>query len=88
MQEEVLSLLKTASPKKQQSLEKIQNLSFSLLYGTGSCFRKLNVPTSEGKVLMETYFKTFPELAAFFNNQGKTLKFNYVREPYFEESVF
>jgi hypothetical protein len=35
---------------------------------------------------METYFKTFPQLSEFFKQSGQNaLKFNYVREPYFEE---
>jgi DNA polymerase I-like protein with 3'-5' exonuclease and polymerase domains len=66
--------------------KKSKNLSFSLLYGTGvvSFSENSNVPTSEGKVLMETYFKTFPQLSEFFKQSGQNaLKFNYVREPYF-----
>jgi hypothetical protein len=35
---------------------------------------------------METYFKTFPQLSEFFKQSGQNaLKFNHVREPYFEE---
>jgi DNA polymerase I-like protein with 3'-5' exonuclease and polymerase domains len=66
--------------------KKSKNLSFSLLYGTGvvAFSENSNVPTAEGKILMDTYFKTFPELAAFFQQSGQNaLKFNYVREPYF-----
>lgn len=65
---------------------KSKNLSFSLLYGTGvvSFSENSNVTTQEGKVLMDTYYKTFPELAAFFKQSGENaLKFNYVREPHF-----
>lgn len=65
---------------------KSKNLSFSLLYGTGvvAFSENSNVTTAEGKILMDTYFKTFPELADFFKQSGQNaLKFNYVREPYF-----
>jgi hypothetical protein len=43
------------------------------LYGTGvvSFSENSNVPTSEGKVLMETYFKTFPQLSEFFKQSGQ-----------------
>jgi DNA polymerase I-like protein with 3'-5' exonuclease and polymerase domains len=85
MQEEVLSLLEKPPTKEAADLRKSKNL-FSLLYGTGvvSFSENSNVPTSEGKVLMETYFKT--QLSEFFKQSGQNaLKFNYVREPYFEE---
>jgi DNA polymerase I-like protein with 3'-5' exonuclease and polymerase domains len=85
MQEEVLSLLENHLLKKLQTLEKSKTFR-SLLYGTGvvSFSENSNVPTSEGKVLMETYFKTFPQLSEFFKQSGQNaLKFNYVREPYF-----
>lgn len=65
---------------------KSKNLSFSLLYGTGvvSFSENSNVTTQEGKILMDTYYKTFPELAAFFKQSGESaLKYNYVREPHF-----
>ena len=65
---------------------KSKNLSFSLLYGTGvvAFSENSNVTTQEGKILMDTYYKTFPELAAFFKQSGENaLKYNYVREPYF-----
>jgi DNA polymerase I-like protein with 3'-5' exonuclease and polymerase domains len=63
-----------------------KGLSFSLLYGTGVVAFSENsgIPTSEGKVLMATYFATFPELASFFKQSGQdALTYNYIREPYF-----
>jgi hypothetical protein len=55
----------------------------TLRYRVVSFSENSNVPTSEGKV-METYFKTFPQLSEFFKQSGQNaLKFNYVREPYF-----
>lgn len=71
--------------------KKSKGLSFSLLYGTGVVAFSENsgIPTSEGKVLMDTYYKTFPELAAFFKKSGEdALKFNYIREPYFNRVRF
>lgn len=65
---------------------KSKSLSFSLLYGTGvvAFSENSNIPTAEGKVLMDMYYATFPELAKFFKQSGENaLKFNYVREPHF-----
>jgi DNA polymerase I-like protein with 3'-5' exonuclease and polymerase domains len=80
MQEEVLSLLENHLLKKLQTLEKsktFRSLYFTVLV---SFSENSNVPTSEGKVLMETYFKTFPQLSEFFKQSGQNaLKFNYVR---------
>lgn len=66
--------------------KKSKNLSFSLLYGTGvvAFSENSNMPVSEGKILMDQYYKTFPELAAFFKKSGEdALKFNFIREPHF-----
>jgi hypothetical protein len=73
MREEVLSLLENRLPRKQQA-EKIKTFH-SLCFGAGEVAfgENSNVPTSEGKVLMETYFKTFPELAAFSTIRTKRL---------------
>jgi hypothetical protein len=87
MQEEVLSLLENHLLKKLQTLEKsLKPFVLSTLRYRVVSKENSNVPTSEGKVLMETYFKTFPQLSEFFKQSGQNaLKFNYVREPYFEE---
>jgi DNA polymerase-1 len=70
---------------------KSKALSFSLLYGTGVVYfsENSNVTVTEGKVLMEKYYATFPELAAFFKRSGEdALSFNYVREPHFKRVRF
>jgi hypothetical protein len=47
-------------PTKEAADLKKSKTFRSLLYGTRVSFSEnSNVPTSEGKVLMETYFKTF-----------------------------
>jgi len=71
--------------------KKSKGLSFSLLYGTGvvSFSENSGITTAEGKILMEKYYNTFPELAAFFKKSGEdALKFNYIREPHFNRVRF
>lgn len=80
-------------PTKEANVlrKKSKGLSFSLLYGTGVVAFSENsgIATKEGKVLMDTYYNTFPELAAFFKKSGEdALKFNYIREPYFNRVRF
>lgn len=80
-------------PTKEASIlrGKSKSLSFSLLYGTGvvAFSENSNISVSEGKALMERYYKTFPELAAFFKQSGEdALKFNYIREPHFNRVRF
>jgi DNA polymerase I-like protein with 3'-5' exonuclease and polymerase domains len=71
--------------------KKSKALSFSLLYGTGvvSFSENSGIKTSEGKLLMDKYYATFPELSAFFKDSGEfALKNNYIREPHFKRVRF
>ena len=84
----------TGKPKTKDANDmrkKSKGLSFSLLYGTGVVnFSENNgVTRAEGKILMDTYYATFPELAKFFKETGEmAIKRRYVREPYFGRTRF
>ena len=78
--------------KEANGLRKMsKGLSFSLLYGTGvqAFSENSGISVAEGKILMDTYFKTFPKLADFFKQSGKdALTYNYIREPHFNRVRF
>jgi DNA polymerase I-like protein with 3'-5' exonuclease and polymerase domains len=80
---------KTAEAGKMRT--KSKGASFSLLYGTGvTAFSENNdMDIKEGKVVIDAYYKAFPQLAAFFKQSGEdALRQRYVREPYFKRVRF
>lgn len=82
---------KPPTPEANGLRKKSKGLSFSLLYGTGVMAFSENsgIPSSEGKILMDKYYNTFPQLAKFFKQSGENaLTYNYVREPYFNRVRF
>jgi hypothetical protein len=86
----MLSLLETTYQRSCDLRKKsLKTLSSTSLRYRSSFSENSNVPTSEGKVLMETYFKkTFHSYPSSLSNQGQNaLKFNYVREPYLKSEI-
>jgi DNA polymerase-1 len=82
---------KPPTPEAATMRKKSKGLSFSLLYGTGvvSFSENSGIRVSEGRVLMDTYYDTFPKLAKFFKDSGEfALKKNYIREPHFKRVRF
>jgi hypothetical protein len=68
--QEVLSLLENHLLKKLQTLESLKPFVLSTLrYRVVSFSENSNVPTSEGKVLME--FQNIPTVIQFFKQSGQ-----------------
>jgi DNA polymerase I-like protein with 3'-5' exonuclease and polymerase domains len=72
--------------KEAADLRKNLKTFRSLLYGTGvvSFSENSNITNIRGQSINGNLFQNIPQLSEFFKQSGQnTLKFNYVREPYF-----